>query len=138
MPYADFFYYLSESLDLLKHESRENYERLAAGLNDLRINICAGRKTRIAYFGEGQFVIEPDGRLADIWLEFDEGTILQVIDGKSSLEEAVLDGAIFIRGDLQKIETLYSALAAYLDGAMRSPGFPALLADYRQAFSSEG
>ncbi len=138
MPSADFFSYLSKSLDLLQHESRENYGRLAAGLNDLRINIRAGTRARVAYFGDGQFVIEPAGGHADIWLAFDEGTILHVIDGRSSLEEAVLDGAIFIRGNVQKIETLYSALAAYLDGAMRSPGFPALLADYRQEFSSGG
>jgi hypothetical protein len=138
MPSADFFSYLSKSVDLLQHESCENYGRLAAGLNDLRINIRAGTKARVAHFGDGQFIIEPAGGHADIWLEFDEATILHVIDGRSSLEEAVLDGAIFIRGNVQKIETLYSALAAYLDGAMRSPGFPALLADYRLAFSSGG
>jgi hypothetical protein len=135
MPSADFFSYLSKSLDLLQHESHENYGRLAAKLDDLRVNIRAGTKARVAHFGDGQFVIEPAGGHADIWLQFDEGAILHVIDGRSSLEEAVIDGAIFIRGDVHKIETLYSALAAYLDGAMRSPGFPALLSDYRQAFS---
>jgi hypothetical protein len=138
MPSADFFSYLSKSLDLLKDESRENYGRLAAELKSLRINIRAGKAARVAYFADGEFAIEAAGEHADIWLEFDEGAILNVIDGKSSLEDAVLDGAIFVRGGVQKIEILYGALVVYLDGAMRSPGFPTLLSNYRQDFSSGG
>jgi hypothetical protein len=138
MPSADFFSFLSKSIDLLKRESGENYARLAAELKGLRINISASANARLAYFSGGQFVIESDLERADIWLEFEECTILAVIDGKYSLEEAVLGGEIFIRGNVRKMETLHSALAVYLDGALRSPGFPELLADYRRAFSLGG
>jgi hypothetical protein len=132
MPPTDFFGFLARSIDLLKQESCENYERIAIELQGVLTSVSTGTNTRLVWFDDGQFAMETNAADADVWIEFEEPAILDLIDGKYSLEQAVIDGGIFIKGNVRTIEEFYTALTAYLNGALRSPGFPALLADYRR------
>ena len=132
MPPTDFFGFLARSIDLLKQESCENYERMATELQGVHTSVSTGTNERLIWFDDGQFAMETDPADADVWVEFEEPAILDLIDGKYSLEQAVIGGDIFIKGNVRTIEKFHTALTTYLNGALRSPGFSALLADYRR------
>lgn len=135
MPPTDFFGFLARSIDLLKQESCESYERMATELQGVLTSVSTGTNARLVWFDDGQFAMETGPADADIWIEFEESAILDLIDGKHNLEEAVIGGDIFIKGNVRTIEKFYTALTAYLNGALRSPGFLALLTDYRRTLS---
>ncbi len=127
----DFFSFLSRSIDLLKVDSGENYLRLATTLNGLSASVSTGGESRRVYFDRRQLVIDETLASSDIEIAFHEQAVLDLIDGKYSLEQSVLNGTIFIRGSVDAIDKFHSALRIYLNGALRSQGFVELLSGYR-------
>jgi hypothetical protein len=137
MPHANFFEFLADSIDLLKKESSENYLQLASALAGLQASISTGLEKRLVYFDGNQFVVTTDLSNPDIDVVFRNDVIIDLIDGRYSLEKAVLDDAVFVKGTVVMLEKFYSALSIYLQGALRSRSFPFLLANYRRAVSTE-
>jgi hypothetical protein len=137
MPPTDFFGFLTESLDLLDKESRESYLRLVSALGGLRASISTGAKKRLVYFDGDRFVVATDLLNPDIEVVFRDDAVIDLIDGNCSLEQAVLNDAIFVRGAMSILEKFYFALGIYLQCALRSRSFPALLSRYRQAVATE-
>jgi hypothetical protein len=138
MPPTDFFWFLSQSIDLLEKESSQNYSQLAAELNGLRASISAGEDRRLICFDEGRFFIDADAENHDIEVVCGTHTILELLDGKYSLEQALLDEVLFIKGNVGILGKFSNALSIYCNGALRSPGFLGLLSQYRHAVSSGG
>jgi hypothetical protein len=62
--------------------------------------------------------------------------ILDLVDGKHGFLEAIVSERIFLAGDAAHLLEASDAVAAYLQGAVRSPRFPALLGQLRAAASS--
>jgi hypothetical protein len=60
-------------------------------------------------------------------------TLLDLIDGRSSLTDAVLRDAVLLRGDRQDLVRFHDALWLYLQGAVRAPSMSELLRRYRDA-----
>jgi SCP-2 sterol transfer family protein len=135
MVHTDFFWFLSNSIHLLEKESRENFLRLNARLGGLRAKISDGSQTQIVYFDDRRLVVVPFSIHTDIIVTLDAFKILQLLDGKESLQEAVLNKSIFIQGSLKILETYNEALGIYLHGALRSPGFPAILSRFRRSLT---
>jgi len=57
--------------------------------------------------------------------------ILALVAGEITLAQAVLDDALWLRGEADDLLAFHDGLMAYLHGAIRAPSFPALLRDYR-------
>jgi hypothetical protein len=59
--------------------------------------------------------------------------VLDLIDGRVPLLEAVVEGRLDVRGDCDAVLRLARGLTAFVEGAVRSPGVRDLLEEYRAA-----
>ncbi len=62
-------------------------------------------------------------------------TLLDVLDARRSLTEAVLEDAVEVVGPLDTLLRLHEGLLLYVQGAVRCPGFAALLRRLREGCS---
>ena len=58
-------------------------------------------------------------------------TLLGLIDGATTVLAALLDGSIFVSGDVRTLAEAQLALTAFLQGAVRAPRMVALLDEVR-------
>jgi hypothetical protein len=63
-------------------------------------------------------------------------TILDVIDARLTLYEAVLTDSIVLAGHIDDLVAFHDGLVTYIQGAIRCPSFPALLDHFRYALTS--
>ena len=135
MAHADFFWFLSHSVSILEKESHENFLRLNVTLSGLRAKICDGTDTRIVYLQDRRLITTKNSPY-NISINIDNNAILNIIDGKEFLRNAIDKNSIFIQGSVQTLAKYHSALGIFLDGALRSPGFPDLLSRYRSSLAA--
>lgn len=123
--------FLAHSMTLLAAEKPPVYARLCASLR--------GREARVTMDGERLGIAFPAGEfrlLADvdrpcIELSSSRTTVVDVVDGRLTLEEAVWGEQLELRGRLDDLVRFHDALVLYLHGAVRCPSFPWLLDCYR-------
>jgi len=68
----------------------------------------------------------------EVRAETSRQTILDAIDARVTIEEAIRDGSLFISGPKDYVVRCHSALLTFVRGAIRSPSFPALLQEFRR------
>ncbi len=64
-------------------------------------------------------------------METTRAVILDLVDARAGLVEAILDDRLGLRGALPELARFHDGLMLYLHGAMRAPSFPGLLRRYR-------
>lgn len=122
---------------MLKVEAYENYKKMVMELGGLRARISCDEK-RTVYFDQTGFVISDDASRIDVETSFNNDTITDLIDGEYSIFEALLSEKLKIKGKIIAINKFNIAVNAYLNGALRSPGFLQLLSEYRRSLSRGG
>jgi hypothetical protein len=133
MPAADsFFTFLAQSMRILEQEAPERYASLSLAMGDMQAQLTTNGSARIVRFDGSRFVLEREDIKADVDVEFTSDTILDLVDGELSLEEAIDSEVLWIRGAVEVVEHFYDAVLIYIDGAMRSPGFLNLLKEFRR------
>lgn len=63
----------------------------------------------------------------------DRIAIVRLADGEVTLEQAIWDNEVHLRGNVEELLAFYQALMIFLHGAVRSPAAPAQLARFRTA-----
>lgn len=71
---------------------------------------------------------------ADVRVRTSRKAILDVLDDRQTLEGAVESGDLELWGAIEDLERFHDALLVYVGGAVRCPGFPALLDRFREAY----
>lgn len=71
--------------------------------------------------------------IPDIHLSLTRAAILDLVDGKLTLQEAILEGRVNLQGNLPNLLLFHEGWLAYMRGAIRCPSFPDLLERYRMA-----
>jgi hypothetical protein len=123
--------FLDQSMTLLAAEKPTVYARLCASLRDREARVTMdGERVGIA-FPAATFRLAGDVDDPLIELASTRATVLAVVDGRSTLEEAVWSGRLELRGRLDDLVRFHDALVLYLHGAVRCPSFPWLLDRYR-------
>jgi hypothetical protein len=127
--------YLTRSLRLLRDEAPAHFAATRAHLGPLAVRITVGN--------EAPVVVRLDG--AEPWVRqhAPEETFPAAVDvgasrpalaaflrGELSIEEAVTDDRLTLRGSLDHLLPFFDGLAAWLHGALRSPSFPSLHRQY--------
>jgi hypothetical protein len=127
----DLRHYADRSLHALAREAPAFYAHLCATLRGQRLHVNRGREEFALHFqGETVVTAPPDGS-EDLHLGVDRRTILALFDGELTLEEALLQDRLTVRGSLAQVSDMFDALLIYLRGAIRCPSFPSLLSDFR-------
>ncbi len=134
-PRASTAAFLELSLGLLARERPTNAARFVRAMTGLRARV---------HVDEERFVVEGDGRAVRVLRDAEASTrgdaefrvrrsaLLEVLDARRTLAEAIRDGELEVQGALETIFRLRAALLAYVHGAVRCRSFPALLERYRQ------
>jgi len=132
MGQGDFFWFLEHSMRLLRKEASEYYFRMSSDLGELRAGIAVHANKRVAYFDGSRFIVSGELSNYDIEIDVTDKAVIDLIDARYSLNKALRDDMICLRGKLAVLDKFNSCLVLYLNGALRSPGFPKLLSEYRR------
>lgn len=123
--------FLAHSMTLLAAEKPQVYGRLCTLLRDREARVTMdGERLGIA-FPAGEFRLLGDVERPFIELSSSRTTVVDVVDGRLTLEEAVWGEQLELRGHLDDLVRFHDALVLYLQGAVRCPSFPWLLDCYR-------
>ena len=135
---SQFGRFLARSMDLIAKERPSAFERLNDALGGLRVRLAIDGVAVHPRFTAAGFELAEDAPDPHVDLESDRAAILEVADGRLTLEDAVWNERIVLRGGLRDLVAFHDALAIYLQGAVRCPSFPTLLDAYRSEGSTSG
>ena len=132
MPSADFFTFLHASLSVLAKEESEAHSALVAAFGPLRARLVADGVAASIWLDSSEWTIYRGSTNADLEVAFNRPIILDLIDGRLTMHDAINRERLKLRGSPEAIECFYDALTIYLEGLMRAPGALAILKDYRE------
>lgn len=124
---------LAESFEVLAREQPEAYARMCERLAGLSVLLEVEAERFVATFSSRRAWVAPPGGGEAARVATRRGTVLDVLDDRQSLTEAVLTDAVRVVGPLDTLLRLQEGLLVYVQGAVRSPGFAPLLRRLREA-----
>ena len=124
---------LAESFAVLSREQPEAYARMCERLEGLSVSLeVEGEHFAAGFSGRRAHVrAATGGEAARVTTR--RCTVLDVLDDRQSLTEAVLTDAVEVVGPLDTLLRLHEGLVVYVQGAVRCPGFAPLLRRLREA-----
>jgi len=129
MSLGEFADFLDASLHVLRRETPPAYRRVAERLAGRAVHFEVSEATfalRVAPDGH-ELTAAADGSLA---LGLDRSVVLELVEARASLPEAVLGERLRPRGLPEELGRFFDALVAYLEGAVRAPSMPRLYRAY--------
>ncbi len=133
MPETTFAEFLSESFDLLKSEVPQAHAELCRRLAPHEVHLRVDDEDVAVRFESTRARFLPAPCAASVGVETSRDTILALVDAETTLEDAVLDGPLVLRGHCDDLLAFHDGLVAYVHGAVRAPSFPGLLRRFRHA-----
>jgi hypothetical protein len=131
VPRREFRAFIARSLDLLEAETPHAYAELARALDGLPLALEVDAEAMLLAFERGRHALR-DAAPAPVLLRTTHAAILDLVDGRTSLLAALREERLWLQGAPASLVRFDAALRAYLAGAVRSPSFLPLLADYRR------
>lgn len=124
------------SLEILQVECPPAYDRLCQQLAGQNVRLQIEGEPLDLVFREDQasVLLPSDELMPDTTLETSWQTVLDLADGKMSLDQAVLTNAVAVKGEVATVARFYEGLHVYLSGAVRCPSFPLLLEHFRRVY----
>jgi hypothetical protein len=123
--------FIERSLRALAVEAAPCYAQLCERLRGRRLRIGGDGAPLVLAFG-AHAVVSLDAREpADVDLHVDRTTLLALVDGELTLEEALRRDGLVMRGRVADLADAFDGLTSYVRGGVRCPSFPTLLAAYR-------
>jgi hypothetical protein len=122
--------FLARALTLFEDEVPAVYRELArrVATREVRCDIDGDRIT-IRCDGH-RLRLERRSVSPAVYIRTSRDVIVDLVEGGTSLMDAVWEERIFLRGELEDLVAFHDGLAAFLSGAVRCPAFPELLDDY--------
>lgn len=123
---------LGRSLAALRSELPWIYARLCHELAPREVAITVdGERVSVAAGREELAVLEAP-RDPAVRAVTSRRAILDLIDARLTLPQAVWDGHVELYGAVPDLAAFHDGLMIYLHGAVRAPSFPALLRSFRE------
>jgi hypothetical protein len=129
---GSFARFLERSFALLAAECPLAHARMCALLAPRRIRAQVdGEVVPVRFTREAPELEGDAGAAATVEVRASHRAILDLLDGKTTLIEAVEEGALFLRGAPADLAAFHDGFLAYVHGAVRAWSFPELLREYR-------
>jgi hypothetical protein len=132
MPPPDFYRFLDRSLNELRVDEPDVHNALARSMGDLRARLVADGTVRTVWLESPDSWMYEGKSEADIEVAFDRRVILDLIDGRVTLERAIFQERLRMRGSADAVQRFHDVLLIYLEGLIRMPGTSSLLKGYRE------
>ncbi|BBX07193.1 hypothetical protein MAIC_19960 [Mycolicibacterium aichiense] len=119
-------------MDHLAVDVPASYRLLVAELGPLIVELDVGDDIFSVHAGGERFEVS-DGRAqsAGVRVRTSRTAILDLIDAKVGLDDAVEAGVVSVHGCLDDVERAHDTLRAYIHGAVRAASVPGLLSELR-------
>lgn len=124
-------WFVAASLEALREECPEAFTLMCAQLAPRRARLVIEGETVTLAFAASEARLLKQSRRPSVQLTTTRQNILNVIDARLSLEEAVLADAIVLKGRPNDLSVFHAGLISYVRGAVRCPSFPPLLDRFR-------
>jgi hypothetical protein len=122
---------LAESFVVLADGLPPLYAAFCRALLGLTVELWVDGEVMAVRVGPEGARLTPAGAGADARIETSRRAILDVIDARASLEEAVRDGRVQVLGPLPVVVRLHEGILLYVHGGVRLPAFATLLRRFR-------
>lgn len=122
---------LRRSLEHLEDEVPDSYRLLVAALGPMVVELDVDGETFSLRGGARLRVSDGAGQPAGARIATSRGAILDLLDARLGLGEAVEIGTVRVRGPLDDVQRAHLALLAYVHAAVRASSQPALLTELR-------
>jgi len=124
-------WYIATSLIALRQECPTAYFLMCGQLAPRRVRlVIEGESVTLAFDPSGVHVL-PEAKESAAELVTSRQTILDVLDARRTLAEAVLSDAIVLKGHVNDLTAFHDGLMTYVRGAVRSPSLARLLDRFR-------
>lgn len=133
-PEGAFGRFVSRGLGALRAELPWAYRRMADALcgRDVLLTVSGEDVPITAAGGEVTTHPAPPEHFAPrVTLRTERAVVARLADAELTVVDAVVSGAVTLRGDVDDLVAFHEGLMAFLHGAVRSPSFPALLDEFR-------
>jgi hypothetical protein len=122
---------LRRSVEHLADEVPESYRLVLEELGPLIVELDVDGEVFSLRGGHRLDVSDGAPATAGTRIATSRAAILDVLDAKVGLGEAVEAGTVAVRGSLDDVQRAHSTLLAYVHAAVRAPSHPGLLAALR-------
>ncbi|APE15565.1 SCP-2 sterol transfer family protein [Mycolicibacterium pallens] len=122
---------LRRSVEHLREDVPGSYRLLVAELGPMVVELDVGDEVFSIRGGDHLQVSAGSAQTVSVRITTSRTTILDLIDAKVGLDDAVEAGMVTVRGSLDDIQRAHASLRAYVHAAVRAASVPALLSDLR-------
>jgi len=122
---------LRRSVEHLEDEVPESYHVLVKELGPMVVELGVDGEVFSLSGGARLQVSNGAAEKSDVRIGTSRATILDVLDARVGLGEAVEAGTVSVRGSLDDVQRAHDSLLAYVHAAVRASSQPALLAELR-------
>ena len=130
MPRPDVFDLMRRSLETIAAEAPQAEAALRKAVGPLRTRMTSEGRARLLHLTPSGFALDETVEAADVEIGFDRSLVLDLAEGRLTLEEALIADRLHAKGEVGAITRLHEALMIYLEGLLRAPGATALYEDY--------
>ena len=127
--------FIETSLEALQREFPSAYYRMCACITGRSVSLTIDQEPVTIVFEGGAVRLVAPLKEVNVSLSTSRQTILDVIDAKLTLQEAVDREAILLQGTVEDLAAFDDGLQMYVRGAVRCPSFPGLLDRFRRPTS---
>jgi hypothetical protein len=124
---------ITTSLSTMRDECPEAYGLICRLLASREVLMLIDGETVVLTFHPDEVQVLHQPRSPHVELRTSRQTLLDLIDARLTLDQAVWTDAMVVRGDVQEVGLFHEAWLNYVRGAVRCPSFPALLERFRLA-----
>lgn len=123
---------LRRSVQHLEDEVPDSYRVLVAELGPMVVELDIDGEVFTLRGGGRLQVSDGETQMPDARIVTSRVTILDLLDAKVGLGEAVEAGAVGVHGSLDEVQRAHDSLLAYVHAAVRAPSQPGLLSALRE------
>jgi len=134
-----FCQFLETSLVTMRRECPFAYQRLCELLSPHKVMVVVDAEEMTLTFEPRQIILQPLPESgADVVMRTTRRIVLDLTEGKFTLQQAVMDGLISIHGDLKDLILFHEGWLTYMRGAVHCPSIPEQLERFRYTSSTNG
>ncbi len=122
---------LRRSVEHLEVEVSDSYRALAAELGPMVVELDVDGEVFSLRGGDRLRVSDGAAQMAGVRITTSRSAILDLVDARVGLGEAVEADTVSVRGSLDDIQRAHDSLLAYVHAAVRASSQPALLSELR-------
>lgn len=131
---GSFTHYLDSSLALIRQDCPPAYAQLCRLLAPRQVQLNVDQEALWLSFAPDAVSLHAgQAPTPAITVDLSRQVILDMLDARLSLQDAIQHGRLGLRGDLYHLTLFYEGWLAYLRGAVRCPAMPDLLDAYRSS-----